>query len=210
MKYRRQQEHEKGVAMSRHFICGAVLILLCLMVSGGFAQMDPAVRVAPQGARTAGQSAVQLSPDLVAGSITFLAITDRNPRYYDFLYLIGEQGEITITIVNNGPGSIAYVPFRVSVNGQPVQSSGLMNIGPGQVRTNKIPFSFHQTGRQNLLLEVDPGNTIRESNKNNNTTTSTVQVTADPSDPRLLNSRNIGEGKATGGGGGGIRPSGGM
>jgi subtilase family serine protease len=71
-----------------------------------------------------------------------------------------------------------------------------------------LPYSFNQAGGQNLLLEVDPGNTIREYNKNNNTVRGNVNVTADPSDPKLRASRAAGQGGS--GGGNVIRPSSGM
>ena len=143
--------------------------------------------------------------DVAAQGIKFRIVTDRCERVYNYIYLTGEQGEVSFTIVNNGPSACANVAYRFYMNGFPVESFSIANLAAGQSVEKKIPYSFRSAGRHQVAVEVDYNNSIKETNENNNKVSLEVNVTSDPQDPAYINAKSIGEN--CGSGGAQLRPS---
>ena len=98
--------------------------------------------------------------DVAAQGIKFRIVTDRCERVYNYIYLTGEQGEVSFTIVNNGPSACANVAYRFYMNGFPVESFSIANLAAGQSVEKKIPYSFRSAGRHQVAVEVDYNNSI--------------------------------------------------
>jgi|GEM_PF-4274297 subtilase family serine protease len=92
--------------------------------------------------------------------------------------VIGENNLITVEIKNNGDYHATNIPLEVKANGQTIGSAVISALAVGSTTTVDITWKPTSAGSHTITATVDPGNSIKEHNENNNEYSSVVEVLA--------------------------------
>ena len=116
------------------------------------------------------------SPDLVVNSLSFTPVnpTDKDNVFAQF------------TLTNNGDQASGAFLYRLLYNGNEVIKSTVASLNPGQSVNLTSDLKTNPVGTVPVTVEVDPDNSISESNETNNSRVENLVVNASAEGPDLV------------------------